>query len=59
MTADPALLSRADRERLLERLAELRALAGLMKERGNLPPAPEPVPLHRTSRDTTTERTRP
>jgi hypothetical protein len=47
--------ARADRERLLERLAEaderaLDRLAGLdclMRQPGSLPEAPEPVPLHR------------
>ncbi len=56
MTAIADLLSRSERERLLERLAELRDLADLMEERGYLPPAPEPVPLHRARRDITTER---
>jgi hypothetical protein len=53
----PTRLSGRDRARLLERLAELRDLAELMRESGTLPPAPEPVPLHRTSRETTAERT--
>ena len=52
-----ARLSRADRERILERLAELRGLAELMRERGTLAEPHEPVPLHRASRDATTERT--
>jgi hypothetical protein len=45
-------LTRADRQRLAERLAELGELAQLMRESGNLPPAPEPVPLHRAGRET-------
>ena len=57
MTAIADLISRADRQRLLERLAELGDLAGLMRQPGGLPSVPEPVPLHRTARDTTTERT--
>lgn len=50
MTADAAPIAipkRADRRRLQDRMRELDELAGLMKERGYLPPAPEPVPLHR------------
>jgi hypothetical protein len=53
MTADPALLSRADRERLLERLAEADELNRLMREPGGLPSVPEPVPLCRAGRDAT------
>lgn len=56
MTAIASHLSRADRERLLERLAELRGLADLMQERGHLPPAPEPKPLHRAGREAAAER---
>jgi hypothetical protein len=54
-----ARLSRADRARLeREReLAELAELARLMREPGGLAEAPEPVPLHGPSCDTTTERT--
>lgn len=40
-------VSRADHERLAARMRELAELAGLMEERGYLPPAPEPMPLHR------------
>ena len=47
MTAIADLLSRADRDRLAARLAELRQLAGLMRERVGLAPAPVPTPLHR------------
>ena len=60
MHANPApvaIAKRADRRRLLERLDELGDLAGLMKQPGGLAEAPEPVPLHRAGRDTTTERT--
>jgi hypothetical protein len=53
MSALSARMTRADRQRLLERLAELRELAGLMREAGTLPPAPEPVPLHRAGRGKT------
>jgi hypothetical protein len=52
-----ARLSRTDRERILERLAELRGLPELMRERGTLAEPDEPVPLHRAGRDATTERT--
>jgi hypothetical protein len=48
MTALADRLTRADRRRLLERLAELGDLADLMKRPGALAEAPEPVPLHRT-----------
>ena len=41
MTALPAMLSRADRERLLKRLRELRELDHLMREPGTLA-APQP-----------------
>lgn len=58
MTAPADHLTRADRRRLLERLDELRGLTELMRERGTLAEPDEPVPLHRTGRDTTTaERT--
>ena len=57
MPALADLISRADRERLLERVRELDDLAALMRERGGLAEAPEPPPLHRAGRDTTTERT--
>ena len=52
-----AALSRTDRERLLERLAELRDLDRLMRESGSLTSPDQPAPLHRAGRDTTTERT--
>lgn len=65
MTAIAELLSAPDRRRLLEHLAEadereldrLAGLARLMREPGGLPSVPEPAPLHRAGRDTTTERT--
>jgi hypothetical protein len=67
VTAIADLLTPEARARLLERLDDpvereldrLAGLARLMREPGYLPPAPEPVPLHRTGRDTTTERTTP
>ena len=57
MTAIADLLTRADRRRLLEHLAEVDELDRLMRERGGLPSVPEPVPLHRAGRATTKERT--
>ena len=51
MTARAQLLSHADRVRL-ERERELAELARLMRKPGGLAEAPEPVPLHRTGRDT-------
>jgi hypothetical protein len=57
VTARADQLARADRRRLLERLADAGDLDRLMRERGTLAPAPEPPPLHRAARDTTTERT--
>jgi adenylylsulfate kinase-like enzyme len=51
-----ARLSRADRDRL-ERERELAEFARLMRQPGSLAEAPEPVPLHRTNRDATKERT--
>jgi hypothetical protein len=52
------LISRADRQRLLEHLDQAEELDRLMRERGGLPSVPAPVPLHRAGRDTTTtERT--
>jgi hypothetical protein len=59
MPADAALMAvakRADRVRL-ERERELAELARLMRQPGGLAEAPEPLPLHRAGRDTTTERT--
>jgi hypothetical protein len=41
------LISRADRDRLLKRLAELRDLDGVMRERVGLAPTPVPTPLHK------------
>ena len=57
VTAGCSGLSRADRQRILDRLAELGGLAELMRESGSLAAPDEPVPLHRASRDTTAERT--
>ena len=59
MPANPApvaIAKRANRVRGLERERELAELARLIREPGSLAKAPEPVPLHRTCRDTT-ERT--
>lgn len=47
-----AELSRADRIRLAERVAELADLDRLMRERGTLAEPDEPVPLHRAGRGT-------
>lgn len=47
MTAVADLLSRADRDRLLKRLAEWREVDQLVRQRAGLAPAPVPVPLHR------------
>lgn len=52
-----AALSSRDRQRLLERVAQLGDLANLMKQPGSLAEAPEPPPLHRAGRGTATERT--
>lgn len=57
VTAIADQLSRADRKRLRDRIAEADKLDRLMREPGGLPPVPAPVPLHRAGRDTTTERT--
>jgi hypothetical protein len=37
-------------------MRELAELDDLMRQPGGLPEAPKPVPLHRTSRDTTHEK---
>jgi hypothetical protein len=50
VTARADLVSRADRERLLERVRELDELADLMRQPGGLAAVPEPVPLHRAGR---------
>ena len=50
MTAIASMLSRADRERLLERLRELRALDREMRPPGSLAAPDEPVPLHPAGR---------
>ena len=52
MTTIASMLSRADRERLLERLRELRALDREMRAPGSLAAPEEPVPLHRAGRGT-------
>jgi len=58
MTTIASMLSRADRERLLERLRELRALDHEMRAPGSLASPDEPVPLHRAGRvGDATERT--
>lgn len=60
MTADraPIAVARtADRRRLQVRIRELSELAELMRQPGGMAEVPEPVPLHRASRNTTTERT--
>jgi hypothetical protein len=48
MTALADLLRSADRERLLERLAEITETDRLMRQRGTLASPAEPEPLHRT-----------
>jgi hypothetical protein len=45
-----AALSRADRQRLLERVRELDELDSLIRERGTLAEPGEPIPLHRVGR---------
>ena len=50
MTALAAMLSRADRERLLERLHELRDLDREMRRPGSLASPDEPIALHRATR---------
>jgi hypothetical protein len=52
MTAIADLLTRVDRRRLAERLAEADELDRLIREPGGLPSVPEPVPLHRAGRGT-------
>jgi hypothetical protein len=46
MTAVADLLSPADRDRLLRRLAEWRDLDGAMRQPGGMPAVPEPPALH-------------
>jgi hypothetical protein len=48
MTADTAVLSRADRERLATRVRELHELGDLMRRPGLLSSPDEPPPLHRS-----------
>jgi hypothetical protein len=57
VTTLSAALSSHDRERLLERLRELRALDREMRAPGSLAAPDQPVPLHRAGRDTVAERT--
>jgi hypothetical protein len=57
VTAIADLLEPADCQRLKNRLAELVAIDREMRKPGLLPGSAEPPPLHRTNRDTTTERT--
>lgn len=57
MTAIAAILSRADRERLLERLLELRGTDREMRKPGTLASPGEPVPLHRANSGAGAERT--
>ena len=54
MTADPALLTRKECARLLERLAELDELDREMRRPGLLPGSAEPPPLCRASRKNAT-----
>lgn len=57
MTALADMLTPADRGRLAARLAELRQLDQLVRERGAMPAVPEPRPLHKmASADTTAKR---
>ena len=52
MTADPvAIVKRADRRCLQDLMRELAELDTLMRESWTMPPAPEPVPLHRNRRN--------
>ena len=60
MTTLAATLSKADRQRLLERLRELRELDREMRAPGSLAALDEPIPLHRAGyRDEVAERTTP
>jgi hypothetical protein len=47
MTSVADLLSPADRDRLLRRLAEWRELDGAMRQPGGMPAVPEPPALHK------------
>lgn len=47
VTAIADLISPADRDRLLKRLAEWRDLDALVRQRGSLAPLPPPRPLHK------------
>ena len=57
MTALADLLSPADRGRLAARLAELRDLAGVMRQPGSLAALPPATPLHKIADTTTTDTT--
>ena len=50
MTAIAELVSATQLKLLLGRLDELREVDAIMRESGGMPPAPEPMPLHRTGR---------
>ena len=50
VTTLAAMLSHTDRERLLERLAELRELDREMRRPGSLASPDEPIALHRATR---------
>ena len=47
VTAVADLISQADRDRLLRRLAEWRELDGAMRQPGGMPAVPEPPALHK------------
>jgi len=55
VTAIARLLPDRDRERLLERLAELRELDREMRAPGSLAAPEEPAPLHRAGRGDVSE----
>ena len=57
MTTIAALLSARDRQRLEDRLRELREVDREMRAPGSLAAPDEPAPLHRAGRATVTERT--
>ena len=53
VTSVAALLTPADRKRLLERLRELRALDREMRAPGSLAAPDQPLPLHRAAAEET------
>lgn len=57
MTAIADLITRADRDRLAARLAELRQLDQLVRERGVMPAVPEPPALHQMAATAATDTT--